>query len=63
MNNELPIIYTIKDTFKMYCPKCGREYLVDVFEQNPVCKHDGAGLDFEPKASVEIKEAINEPIP
>lgn len=37
------------ETFKMYCPKCGREYTVDAFEQNPVCEHDGAGLDFVPR--------------
>lgn len=40
---------TSQDTFQMFCPKCNREYTVDAFEQNPVCKHDGAGLDFEPK--------------
>ena len=35
------------EIFVMYCPKCGREYIVDAFEHNPICEDDGAGLDFE----------------
>ena len=43
----------------MYCPKCDREYTVDAFDQNPVCEHDGAGLDFVPREKAEGKNGIN----
>ena len=37
------------NTFQMFCPKCGKEYTVDAFDPNPVCEHDGTGLDFVPR--------------
>ena len=34
--------------FEMYCPKCGRKYIVSAFNENPVCKKcKKIGLDFE----------------
>ena len=40
-----------KDYFIMYCPKCGKEYEVGVYESDPVCEDDGTGLDFERPAT------------
>ena len=44
----------------MYCPKCGRKYIVDAFETNPVCDDDGTGLDFEPSKKYKGKGEKNE---